>query len=393
MPGRDVTGHRHYLDHASTTPLRPEARRAMADWLDVATTPDGVGDPGRVHTEGRRTRIAVETARESVAELLGTDSSRVVFTSSATEAVNAAVFSAAAARPGAPLVSAAVEHSSVRETCRRAGPTLELAVDVSGRVDLDQLAQWLSEEQPALVNCQFANHEVGTLQPVAEVVSLCRQANVPVHCDAAAAAGHLPLSFTDLGVDLMSVSSHKLGGPPGVGALIVRRGLRLVPLLVGGSEERARRAGAENVPGIIGFGAACEALLAIAGDESRLAREAGAAMEHTRAATSLATTVDGVEVAGDAAHRVPHIVCVSVGGVKGEAVLLSLDRSGVAVHSGSACSSEVLEPSPVLAAMGVDPDSSLRVSVGWSTTDADISAFADAFPAAVSKLRALASPA
>jgi len=361
----------------------------MAEWLETATTPDGVGDPSRVHEEGRRTRLAVETARESVAALLGTDPSRVVFTSSATEAANAAVFSAAAARPGAPLVSAAVEHSSVREACRRAGTTLELAVDGAGRVDLDQLAGWLREERPAIVNCQFANHEVGTLQPVAEVAQLCREAGVPSHCDAASAAGHVPISFDAVGVDLMSVSSHKLGGPSGVGALVLRRGVRLVPFLVGGAEERGRRAGAENVPGIVGFGAACEALVTQVGEGSRLSDEQAAAWARTRAATSAATCIDGVDVVGDAVARLPHIVCLSVGGVKGEAILLSLDRAGVAVHSGSACSSEVLEPSPVLAAMGVDPDSSVRISVGWSTSDEDISVFGRTFVTAVSKLRAL----
>jgi cysteine desulfurase len=386
-----VTARRHYLDHASATPLRPEARRAMVEWLDAATTPDGVGDPGRVHEEGRRARMAVEAARESVAFLLGADASRVVFTSSATEAANAAVYSAAAARPGAPLISAAVEHSSVREACRRAGASRELAVDQSGRLDLDQLAGWLGDERPALVNCQFANHEVGTLQPVAEVVGLCSELGVPVHCDAAAAFGHVRIAFDALGVDFLSVSSHKLGGPPGVGALVVRRGVRLSPLLVGGSEERARRAGAENVPGIVGFGAACDALVTKIGEVSRLKAEAASAAGHTSLVASAATSVGGVQVVGQDTPRVAHIVCLTVPDVKGEAILLALDRAGIAVHSGSACSSEVLEPSPVLAAMGVDPDSSVRVSVGWSTTSEDVSAFADAFPVAVSAFRDLGS--
>jgi cysteine desulfurase len=192
------------------------------------------------------------------------------------------------------------------------------------------------------------------------------------------------LSFDDLGLDYMSVSAHKLGGPPGVGALVARRGLRLAPFLVGGSEERARRAGAENVLGIVGFAAACEALAG-----ATLAGEAARATRNTDMLSTMATAVPGVEVVGHGAARLPHIVCIAIDGVLGEAVLLSLDRNGIATHSGSACSSEVLEPSPVLAAMGADPDSSLRLSVGWSTTEDDIEAFGAAFPEAVAKLRAL----
>ena len=380
-----MTSRRHYLDHASTTPIRPEVLQAMAQWLEEAAGPDGVGDPGRLHEEGRRARVAVESAREMVADFLGADPSRVIFTSSATEAANAAIFGAASLRAGAPLVCAGVEHSCVREACNRAGPVLQSPVDAFGRLDVERLTELVEGERPSLVNCQFANHEVGTMQPVAEVVAVCRQGGAAVHCDAAAAVGHLPVSFRQLGVDLMSVSAHKLGGPPGIGALVVRRGVRLAPLLVGGSEERARRAGAENVLGIVGFAAACEALAAGA-----LVLEEPRAMEQTRRLCSAATSVPGVEVLGDADRRLPHIVCFSVAGVLGEAVLLSLDRAGIAAHSGSACSSEVLEPSPVLAAMGVDPDRSLRLSVGWSTTEEDVAAFAAAFPAAVGHLRSLA---
>ena len=356
----------------------------MERWLEDASAPDGVGDPGRVHEEGRRARMAVESARETVAAFLGTGSARVVFTSSATEAANAAVFGAASVRPGGPLLCAGVEHSCVRESCERTGRLVEIPVASTGSLRLDVLAELLTGDRPALVNCQLANHEVGVLQPLTEVVALCRQAGVPVHCDAAAAMGHVRISFDDLGVDAMSVSAHKLGGPPGVGALVVRRGLRLAPLLVGGSEERARRAGAENVLGIVGFAAACAAL-----EGNAMAREAAAATGHTTRLSAMATAVPGVEILGRGAARLPHIVCVVVAGVLGEAVLLSLDRAGVAAHSGSACSSEVLEPSPVLAAMGADPDSSLRLSVGWSTPKDDVEAFGAAFPEAVAKLRAL----
>jgi cysteine desulfurase len=382
-----VTSRRHYLDHASTTPIRPDALQAMTEWLAEAGTPDGVGDPGRLHEEGRRARMAVESSRETVAARLGTEASRVVFTSGATEAANAAVFSATSSRGDAPVLSAGVEHSCVREACRRTGRLIEIPVHSTGCLDVDAIAELLLRERPALVNCQFANHEVGTLQPLLEIVALCRQYGVAVHCDAAA-AGHAGLSFEDLGVDYMSVSAHKLGGPPGVGALVVRRGIRLAPFLVGGSEERARRAGAENVLGIVGFAGACRAL-----DDVALADEAAAAQRFTGRLEAMAMAVPGVEVVGRGAARLAHIVCLSIAGVLGEAVLLSLDRNGIAAHSGSACSSEVLEPSPVLAAMGVDPDSSLRLSVGWSTKEDDIEAFGAVFADAVARLRSLGASA
>jgi cysteine desulfurase len=375
---------RHYLDHASTSVLRPEAARAMSTWLAAPWA----GDPGRVHAEGHAVRDAIERAREAVALLLGTTANRVVFTSGGTEAANAAVFTAGRARSGAPMICADVEHSCVREAARRNGAVLLLEVDSAGRVDLDHLGALLAADpanRPALVNCQWCNHELGTLQPVAEVVECCRSAGVPVHIDAAAAVGHVPVQLDALGADFISVSAHKLGGPTGIGALVVRRGLRVEPLIVGGAQERARRGGLENLIGIVGFGAAAAAL----SEPGKLEQEQAAARHLTDALVEAATALDDVVVLGDGVRRAPHIVNVAVGGVLAEAVLLGLDRSGVAAHSGSACSSESIEPSPVLAAMGVDPDRSLRLSVGWSTTDADVEAFAEAFTPVVARLRAL----
>ena len=370
---------RAYLDHASTSPARPEVLAAMAPWLA------GGGDPGRAHAEGRAARAALEAAREQVAALVGVRPRAVVLTSGATEAINAAVWGASRARPGAPVVCAAVEHAAVRESSARAG-AVELAVDGHGRVDLGHLDDLLDRRPaPALVNCQWGNHEVGTRQPVAEVVAACRARGVPVHLDAAAAAGHVPMNLADLGADLVSLSAHKLGGPPGAGALVVRRGLRLEPLLVGGDQEWARRGGMENLAAAVGFGAACAAV--------DVAGEAAAARRRTDAALAAALAVPGCCAYGDTADRLPHIVCIGVAGVEAEAVLLGLDQAGVAAHSGSACASEALEPSPVLAAMGVDAERSLRVSVGWSSVDADVAAFAAAFPAVVARLRALGAPA
>jgi cysteine desulfurase len=377
---------RVYLDHASTTPARPEAVAALAEW--AALPP---GDPGRLHEEGRIVRDALEEARGEVAGLLGSVPRQVVFTSGATEAINAAVWGACSAAPGAPVLCAAVEHSAVRDASARLAPVETLGVDGTGRLDLDALRTRLRAPGPlpALVHCQWANHEVGTLQPVHEAVGLCRDFGVTVHVDAAAACGHVPTDLEALGADLVSVSAHKLGGVPGAGALVVRRGTRFAPLLVGGEQERGRRGGLEPIPALLAFGAAAAAL----------SRDDGRPME-TEAVTSRrqiadvvrrALSVDGVEVVGapDASDRLPHLICLGVHGVEAEAVLIGLDRAGVAVHSGSACSSESIEPSPVLEAMGVDPSHSLRVSVGWTTTDADGAAFADAFERVVSELRAL----
>jgi cysteine desulfurase len=208
---------------------------------------------------------------------------------------------------------------------------------------------------------------------------------VLLHVDAAQAAGHLPIAFDELGIDLLSVSAHKLGGPAGVGALLVRRGLRLRPLLLGGDQERARRAGLEPVAAIAGFGAAAAVL-----DEATVQSEAATQRALTDRILAAVPGLAGVHAYGDPDHRLPHLVCLGVDGVEPQAVLLGLDRAGVAAHSGSACSSESLEPSPVLEAMGVDAHRSLRLSVGWSSTDADVDAVLSALPGILGNLRSLA---
>src|SRR4051812_31569831 len=223
----------------------------MLEWLDAA-------DPGRVHTEGRMARAAIEDAREQVAALLGARPREVVFTSGGTEAANMAVYGALAAARGEHVVCPAIEHSCVRDPSARTKVTW-VDVDGVGRVDVDSVAAAI-EDGTALVHCQSGNHEVATLQPVGDVVALARAREVLVHVDAAQAAGHVPIALDELGADMMTVSAHKFGGPKGVGALLIRRGLRLPPFIVGGEQERARRAGLENVAAIVGFGAACAEL-------------------------------------------------------------------------------------------------------------------------------------
>jgi cysteine desulfurase len=380
---------RAYLDHASTTPPRPEALAALQHW---ATLPPG--DPGRLHEEARTVRDALEGARREVASLLGVAARQVVFTSGGTEAINAAVWGATRMHPGAPILCAAVEHSAVRDASGRVAPTEELAVDGTGRLIVEALRERLGSPaapRPALVHCQWGNHEVGTIQPVHEVVALCRKAGVVVHVDAAAACGHVPTDLGTLDADLVSVSAHKFGGVPGAGALIVRRGSRFEPLLVGGAQERGRRAGLEPTAALVAFGAAAAALAADAGRP--LADEAATARRQIATMVDAALAVEGVGLVGAPApeDRLPYLVCFGVRGVEAEPVLIGLDRAGVAVHSGSACSSESIEPSPVLEAMGADPSHSLRVSVGWSTTGDECTAFSETFAKVVAELRALRS--
>jgi cysteine desulfurase len=374
---------RAYLDHASSSPLRPAALEAMLPFLR-----EHPGDPGRLHEEGHTTRVAIEQAREAVASLFGARPREVVFTSNGTEAINTAVWGARARAAGDHVVTTAVEHSAVLESARRgdalASCVTEVGVDGLGRFDPDEVVAAIRDDT-ALVSVQLANHEVGTLQPAAEVVAHARARGVTTHIDACAAAGFVDVDFAALGADLCSLTAHKLGGPKGVGVLLVRRGLRFPPFVVGGAQERDRRGGIENVPAIVGFGAAARELL-----DGGLAREATAARRlRDRLVEETTGRVRGVGRLGDAVNCLPHLACLSIEGVEAEPVLLALDQRGVAVHSGSSCSSEALEPSPVLAAMGVDAERSLRASVGWCSTDADVDAFVTWFPDVVKTLRGL----
>ena len=353
---------------------------------------DHPGDPGRVHGEGKVTRVAVETAREQVAGLLGSRPREIVFTATGTESVNAAVWGAVArglehlGNDRVHVLTSTIEHSAVLDACHRApADVTAVGVDSRGHVAAEEVASAIRPDT-ALVSVQLANHEVGTVQTeLPAIVDAARDRGVLVHVDACAAGGHLPIDFSALGIDLCSVTAHKLGGPKGAAALLIRRGLRIPPFVVGGMQERARRGGIEDVAAIVGFGAAAAELT----DDDRLTEEAGTARARVARLAELALAVDGIERFGDPDACLPHLLCVGIAGVEAEPILLGLDQRGIAVHSGSSCSSEALEPSPVLAAMGVDADKSLRASVGWSTVDADIDAFGAAFPEVVGKLRAL----
>ncbi len=375
---------RAYLDHASSSPLRPAAFEAMLPYLR-----DHYADPGRLHHEAHIVRVAIEHAREQVAAYVDARPREVVFTSSGTEAINTAHWWAQRH-----IVSTAVEHSAVRETIERTGAEITIIpVDAQGRFDPHEVIAAVRPDT-SLVSIQLANHEVGCVQAVGIVCGGLRDTPTRVHIDACAAFGHIPVAFRTLDADLMSITAHKFGGPPGAGALLVRRGLRLPVFVVGGAQERARRGGLENAPAIVGFGAACAA--------SDIAFEYRANRSLVRQAWNGIANVAGIERYSppgsehDVADAVPtaptclpNILCFSVAGIEAEPILLALDQRGVAVHSGSACSSETWEPSPVLLAMGVAAQHSLRLSVGWNTTSADIDHFIDAFAAAVTQLRAL----
>jgi cysteine desulfurase len=363
----------HYLDHASTSPLRPAAREAMVAALDAP-----FGDPSRIHEPGMAARAALEQSREVVARALGARPREVVFTSGASESIASVCWGVA--DRGRRQVLSAVEHSAVRLSAAQHGEVVLVGCDRTGRIEPAELLDAVDDDT-AVVHVQLGNHEVGTVQAVAEVVAACRERGVLVHVDAAQAAGRVPIEFGTLGADLVSISGHKVGGPAGTGVLLVRRGLRIRPLIVGGEQERARRAGVEPVVGAIGLAAALGAIdvAAEAAAQEHLADQARAAL----------LAVEGIELFGHPTERLPHLVCAGIADIEPQAVLLGLDRRRIRAHSGSACASEGLEPSPVLEAMGVDAHRSLRVSVGWSTTEADVAALASALPEVVAELRAL----
>ena len=385
---------RHLLDHASTSPLRPEVAEALDTWADLAAR-GNLGDPSRIHSEGMRSRVALEQAREQVAAFTGARSREIVFTSGASESVATATWGAVR-RSGergvtAKIVHSAVEHSSIRDSSQLfagafGGTVASIGVDRFGRIDLAALIGAI-DEQTSLVHLQWGNHEVGTLQPIEEVVNHCNRLGVLVHLDASQAAGRVPISFDALGADLLSFSGHRFGAPAGTGVLAVRRGLRLEPLLQGSDQERGRRAGLEALVAIMGLGAAAVAL-----DPVHLDREQQQSRTLIADIVELATAIDGVELLGDPdpLGRLPHIACFAVEGVEPQAVLLALDQRGIAAHSGSACASEEIEPSPVLEAMGADAARSLRFSVGWNSSGADVDALRTHLRPTIEALRSLA---
>lgn len=321
------------------------------------------GNPSSVHGEGRRARARVEAARRQLAVLLDVAPDRVIFTSGGTEANHLALLGWSGPR----LVSA-IEHPSVLEAVPDAA---RIPVTTDGTVDLEALARLLDAQGPALVSLMLANNETGALQPVREAARLVHAKGGLLHCDAVQALGKVPFTLAELGADMVTVSAHKLGGPPGVGALALRGGLEPQPLQRGGGQEQRRRAGTENLPGIVGFGSALDH--PIDGTRLRLLRD--------RLEAALAVRCPAVTVVGARTERLPTTSCLITPGLAAEVQLMALDLAGIAVSSGSACSSGKVGPSHVLAAMGLPADlarCAIRVSLGWTTTAEDVDAFVTA---------------
>jgi len=357
---------RIYLDWNATTPLRPQARAAMIAAMDM------VGNPSSVHAEGRKARRLTEDAREVIARGLGTVARRVVFTSGGTEANVLALNPALRAPAGLieRLLMSAVEHASVLAGGRFAPAAVQMIpVDTSGVVDLGRLEALLAGGPPALVSVMAANNETGVLQPVSKVAEIVHQAGSLLLVDAVQAFGKIPLDINRMGADLVTISAHKIGGPKGVGALVLSADVEPIPVLRGGGQERGRRAGTENVAGIAGFAAAAgAALTALDADLARIT-----ALRDRLEAGLRQTT--GVTVFSSEAARLPNTTLFTAPGLKAETAVIGFDLEGIAVSSGSACSSGKVQPSHVLEAMGAGSaaaQGAVRLSLGWSTTEADV---------------------
>src|SRR4051812_33028870 len=351
------------------------------------------GNPSSVHHFGQRAKAAIDEARSAVAALIGSDAGEVVFTSGGTESDNFAIRGVAEALEPTGrrhLVTTTIEHEAVINTfkalARRGWTTTLTNVDQSGIVSPDAVATHLTA-QTALVTVMHANNEIGTVQPVADIARLAKARGVLVHTDAVQSVGKIPVDVKALGVDLLSLSAHKIYGPKGVGAIWIRRGLRLSPLLTGGKHERSRRAGTENVAGIIGMGVAAQLAMAKMGDEAARLATLRDRLEDGILATGSGTAINGVR-----SPRVPNTTNISFDHVEAESLLIALDLEGIAVSTGSACSSGTLEPSHVLKAMGFPPhrtQNSIRFSLGAANTDADVDRVIAVLPGVVDKLRSL----
>jgi len=367
-----------YLDWNATAPLRPEAAAAIGAALAEC------GNASSVHRWGRAARRRVERAREQVAALVCAAADGLVFVSGGTEANHLALLGSGRER----VLVSAVEHHSVLHALPSAEP---IPVDHDGIVDLGQLDEMLAADtRSALVSVMFANNETGVIQPVADVAERAHAHGALFHCDAVQAAGKVPLSMNDIGADLLSLSAHKLGGAPGIGALVVGDWIELQPIIRGGGQERGRRAGSENLPGIAGFAAAAEAAGASIAEYKRVRR-----LRNELEAEILVNAPDAVVVGGDV-PRLPNTSAIAMPGVSAETQVIAFDLDGVMVSAGAACSSGKVGSSHVLAAMGAPAEiagSTIRISLGWSTTEAEIAHFLDAWTALYRRHRDRANPA
>jgi len=378
---------RIYLDYAATTPTHPEVVKAMLPHFT-----DAFGNPSSIYSYGQEAKGAIEEARDKVAALISARDEEIVFTSGGTEADNFAIKGVAYANEpkGNNIITSSIEHHAVIETCkfleRRGFRVTYLPVDEYGLVDPNDVKKAITDKT-ILISVMQASNEVGTVEPIAEIGRIAKEAGIYFHTDAVQTVGHIPVDVNELGVDLLSMSAHKLYGPKGVGALYIRKGTKLIPFIHGGEQERRRRASTENIPGIVGFGKAVElAQQEISEEAERLA------YLRDQLINGLLERIDHTRLNGHPIMRLPNNVNVSVDFIEGESMLLNLDLEGICASTGSACSSSSLEPSHVLLALGLAHEQahgSLRFSLGKWTTEEEIERVLDVLPGIVAKLRAM----
>lgn len=378
---------RVYLDYSATTPTHPEVVKAMLPYFTEV-----FGNPSSIYSYALEAREAMEEARVKVADLIGARSEEIVFTSGGTEADNFALkgVTSVIEPKGNHIITSSIEHHAVLETCkfleRRGFRLTYLPVDEYGMVNPGDVRKAITDKT-ILISIMHANNEMGTIEPIAEIARIAREAGVYFHTDSVQTVGHIPVNVNELGVDLLSMSAHKLCGPKGVGALYIRKGTKLVPFMHGGEQERSRRASTQNVSGIVGFGKAVElAQQAMSGEAERLTCLRDALIK------GLLERIDHVRLNGHPVMRLPNNVNISVDYVEGESMVLNLDLEGVCASTGSACTSSTLEPSHVLLALGLPPEQahgSLRFTLGRWTAEEDIERVLDVLPRIVAKLRAM----
>ena len=378
---------RIYLDYAATTPTHPDVLKAMLPYFT-----DAFGNPSSIYSYGQEAKGAIEEARTKVAGLIGARDEEIVFTGSGTEADNFALKGTAFANEsrGKHIITSAIEHPAVIQTCKfleKRGFTVSyLPVDEYGMVDPDDVRKTITNKT-ILISVMHANNEIGTIQPIAEIGKICREREIYFHTDAVQAVGHIPVDVNELGVNLLSMSAHKLYGPKGIGALYIRKGTRLVSFMSGGEQERNRRASTENVPGLVGFGKAVE----ITQQEMKEEAERVKCLRD-KLAQGLLESIDHTRLNGHPVKRLPNNVNITVDFVEGESMLLNLDLEGICASTGSACSTANLEPSHVLLAIGLSHEQShgsLRFSLGKWTTGEEIDRVLEILPRVIVKLRAM----
>lgn len=378
---------RIYLDHAATTPCEPDVLKAMLPYFG-----ENFGNPSSIHSFGQDARHAVEEAREKVAALINARVEEIVFTSGGTEADNFAIKGVAWANvnKGNHIITSKIEHHAVIEPCKflekHGFSVTYLPVDKYGCVDPADVQNAITDKT-ILVSVMHANNEIGTIEPIMEIGRIAGSKDILFHTDAVQTAGHLDINLEKMPVDLLSISSHKFYGPKGVGALFIRKGTRIKSIIQGGEQERKRRASTENVPGIVGMGKACEiAKTQMPGEITKLTSL------RDKLISGLFEKIEDVHLNGHTRQRLPNNVNITIKYIEGESMLLNLDMEGIAVSTGSACSSSSLEPSHVLLALGLaheEAHGSIRFSLGRATADNDIDLVLDVFPKIVNKLRAM----